>query len=110
MLVTGLVEWQGPDPQGTAVRTDQLRRQSRRRRQGVVLLPRRHAKSLVPEDALQVSAGGFPLFATRRRKPQARRRTKGIRAAGYGTIRRRSLFRRFRRICEGDTRRDAHAN
>ena len=39
-LRAGPVERQGPDPQGAAVRADQQRGQSRRGRQGVLLLPR----------------------------------------------------------------------
>ena len=39
----GPVERQGPDPQGTALRPHQQRRQPWRGRQGVLLLPRQHA-------------------------------------------------------------------
>ena len=42
-LGLALVERARPDPQGAAVRPDQRRRQSRRGRQGALLLPRRHA-------------------------------------------------------------------
>ena len=58
-----------PDPQGAAVRPDQRRGEPRRGREGAVLLPRRHADALLPEDALQVPAGRVPL------RPAARRRT-----------------------------------
>ena len=59
----GAVERQRSHPQGAAVRPHQLAGQSRRGRQGAVLLPRRHADALLPEDALQVSAA--PHFPTR---------------------------------------------
>ena len=44
----------GSDPQGAAVRPDQQRGQSRRGRQGVLLLPRQHADSLLHEVPVQV--------------------------------------------------------
>src|ERR1700741_608127 len=44
-----LVERQRPDPQGAAVRPDQQRGQSRRGRQGILLLPRQHAHPLIYE-------------------------------------------------------------
>ena len=45
--------------QGAAVRPDRPGGQSRRGRQGVLLLPRRHADALLSQDALQVPAGGI---------------------------------------------------
>ena len=63
VLGAGAVERARPDPQGAAVRTDQRRRQPRRGRQGALLLPRRDADALVPEDALQVSAGASIPYA-----------------------------------------------
>ncbi len=64
VLCFALALWNGQrsDPQGAAVRADQQRRQSRRRRQGVLLLPRQHADALLHEVPLQVSAGGLPLW------------------------------------------------
>ena len=61
------VERQGPDSQGAAVRADQQRGQSRRGREGVLLLPRLDADALVHEVPLQVSAGGLPLRRPGRR-------------------------------------------
>ena len=55
----GVVERQGPDPQGTPLRVDQQRGQSRRRCQGVLFLPRQHADALVHEVSVQVSPGGI---------------------------------------------------
>ena len=46
-----------PDPQGAALRPDRPRGQPRRGRQGVLLLPRRHADPLLHAGALQVPAG-----------------------------------------------------
>ena len=60
-LSLGALERQGSDPQGADVRPHQQRGQSRRGRQGVLLLSRQHADALVREDALQVPAGGVPL-------------------------------------------------
>ena len=68
----GAVERPRPDPQGAAVRPDQRRGQPRRGRQGALLLPRRHADALVPEDALQVSAARS--FPTRELVEENRRR------------------------------------
>ena len=66
-LCLSLALWNGKDPilKERLFGLTNSRRQSRRRRQGVVLLPRCHTEPLIPEDALQVSAGGFPLFAAR---------------------------------------------
>ena len=75
------VERPRPDPEGAAVRPDQQRRQSRRGRQGALLLPRRHADALLPEDALQVSAGGVSLRAAGRGEPPPRHGRAGVRAA-----------------------------
>ena len=70
----GPVERHGPDPQGAPLRPDQQRGQPRRGRQGAVLLPRRHADALLPEDALQVSAGAsFPTRGWSRRTAAAAR-------------------------------------
>ena len=88
------LERQRPDPQGAAVRPDQQRRQSRRGREGVLLLPRQHAHPLVHEVPLQVSAAAYPyadLVETNRRARRARAR---VRAARYRRVRRRPLFRR----------------
>ena len=50
------VERRRPDPEGADVRADQRRGQPRRGREGVLLLPRRHADELVPEVPLPLSA------------------------------------------------------
>ena len=66
LLRARAVERQGSDPQGAAVRPDQQRGQSRRGRQGVLLLPRQHADALVHEVPLQVSAARLSLRRSRR--------------------------------------------
>ena len=55
------VERPRSDSEGAAVRADRQRRQSRRGREGVLLLPRQHADALLHEVSLQVSAGGVSL-------------------------------------------------
>ncbi len=65
------VEWQGRDPEGAPLRPDQRAGQSRRRRQGTLLLSRCDADMLVCADAVQVSAGRVSLSATDRREPRA---------------------------------------
>ena len=70
LLRAGPVERQGPDPQGTPVRPDQQREQSRRGRQGILLLPRQHADPFVHEVPLQVSAGGLPVRRPGRDEPR----------------------------------------
>ena len=62
--VAGAVERRRPDPEGAPVRPDQQPGQPRRGRQGVLLLPRRDADVVLPEDALQVPAARVPLRAT----------------------------------------------
>ena len=98
------VERQGPDPQGAAVRPDQQRGQSRRGRQGVLLLPRQHTDPLIHEVSLQVSAERISLRRSGRDEPAARPQRSGIRAARYRRVQRGSLFRRVRRIREGRRR------
>ncbi len=55
--------WNGrdPDPQGAPLRPHRQRRQPRRGRQGVLLLPRQHPHPLLHEVPLQVSAGRLSL-------------------------------------------------
>ena len=100
-LALALVERQGPDPEGAAVRPDQRRGQSQRGRQGAVLLSRRHADPLVPEISLQVSAARISLQLAGRREPPARQGAARVRADRYRRVRRRPLFRRVRRIRQG---------
>ena len=68
-FASGPVERQGPDPQGTALRPHQQRRQPWRGRQGVLLLPRQHADPFVHEVSVQVAAGGLSLRGPRKGGP-----------------------------------------
>ena len=70
------VERARSDPEGAAVRPDRQRRQSRRGRQGVLLLPRQHADALLHAVSLQVSAGGVSVRAAGRREPAPRQATR----------------------------------
>ena len=105
LLRAGPVERQGSDPQGTPVRADQQREQSRRGRQGVLLLPRQHADALVHEVPLQVSAGGVPVRRPGRDQPPPRPARVRIRTARHGRVRRGPLLRRVRGVRQGVARR-----
>jgi len=94
-----------PDPQGAALRPHRSRGQSRRGREGVLLLPRRDAHRLLSEGTLQVSATRVPVCAAGRGGPAPREARRGARAGRHGHLRRRSLFRRHRRVREGLARR-----
>jgi hypothetical protein len=94
------LERQGPDSQGTAVRPDQQRKQPRRGRQGVLLLPRQHADAFVHEVPLQVSAGGVSVCEARRYEPRPQPQRVRVRTARHRRVRRRPLLRRVRRICQ----------
>src|ERR1700722_16948915 len=56
VFFAGAVEWGGPNSEGASVRVDELRGQSWGRCEGVLLLHRFDAYSLIHEDAVQVSA------------------------------------------------------
>ena len=95
------VERQGRDPQGAAVRPDQSPGQSRRRRQGTLLLSRRHADPFLHADALQVSAGRLPLRTAGRRESSPRQGCAGIQADRHRGLCRGRLFRCRDRIRQG---------
>ena len=75
VLCRRIVERQGPDPERTAVRPHQQRRQPRRGRQGILLLPRQHADPLVHEVSIQVSAARISVWRSRRRRTPRGRAT-----------------------------------
>ena len=110
-LCFALALWNGarPDPQGAVLRPDQLGGQPRRGRQGVLLLPRRHADPLLHADALQVPAARLPLRRSRRDERARSADGDGVRAARHRRLRRRPLLRRLRRVRQGRARRPAHA-
>ncbi len=101
LLRTGALEREGPDPQGAAVRADQQRGESRRGRQGVLLLPRLDGHSLVHEVPLQVPSGGVSVRRAHRAEPPPGPTRLRVRAARHGRVRPRSLLRRVRRIRQG---------
>ena len=104
LLRARALERQRSDPQGAAVRADQQRGQSRRGRQGVLLLSRLDADALVHEVPVQVPAGGVSLRRPRRDQPAARPPRARVRAARHRRLRRGPLLRRVRRVREGVAR------
>ena len=104
LLRAGAVERQGPDPEGAVVRPHQQRGQSRRGREGILLLPRLHAHALVHEISLQVPAAGVSLCRPDPEQPPQPRGIR-VRAARHRRLRRRPLFRRVRRVRQGIARR-----
>ena len=69
----GAVERRRPDPQGADVRPHQQRGQSRRGRQGVLVLPRQHPDALLHEVLYKYPQREFPyddLVATNGRRSQ----------------------------------------
>ena len=101
-LCFALALWNGhdADPQGAPVRPDQLRRESRGRRQGVLLLHRQHANPLVHEVSVQVPATRISVSGSRRDEPPLARGD-GVRAARYRRLRRRPVLRRLPGVREG---------
>ncbi len=71
-LCFALALWNGKDAilKERSVWIDQQRRQPRRRREGVLLLPRQHADPLVHEVSVQVSAGRLSLCRPGRDEPR----------------------------------------
>ena len=102
-LCLGLALWNGRDPilKERLFGLTNARGQSRRGRQGALLLPRRHADALLSADALQVSAGRVSLCAAGRGEPPPRHGRARVRAARHRRLRRRPLLRRRRRIRQG---------
>ncbi len=98
VLRAGAVERERCDPEGAVVRADQRRGQSRRGRQGVLLLSGLHADPLIHEVALQVSARGVPVRRPDSTELAALAARLRVRADRYRRLRRRPLLRRGRRI------------
>jgi hypothetical protein len=98
------------DPEGTAVRVDQRRRQSRRGRQGALLLYRRHPQLCVRAHALQAAASRIPLrMVDRGERAPPRFGSDGIRVDRHRHLRRGQIFRRRDRVRQGGRGRRAHA-
>ena len=73
----GALERPGRDSQGAALRSRRKRGQSRRGREGMLLLPRFHTDAFLHQGALQVSAGHLSLHRGAREEP-------GVRPDGTG--------------------------
>ena len=96
-----------PDPQGAHLRPDRQPGQPRRGRQGVLVVPRRHAEPRVEPLALPLPAGRVPLRATCRRERPARQARARVRAARHRRLRRRPLLDRRGRLRQGRPARPA---
>ncbi len=83
VLRAGDVERQGSDPEGAPVRPDQRRRQPRRGREGVLLLPRLHADALVHALPVQVPAGRLSVRGPGSHQPRAEPGRVRVRAARH---------------------------
>ena len=92
LFCPGSVERARSHPERTDFRFDRQRGQSRRGREGVLLLPRLNAHALLHEVPLQVSAGGISLRSACGRKPAARQEPAGVRAARHRSVQRRPLL------------------
>ena len=110
LLRPGALERTRSDPEGAALRSDRSARQSRRGRQGVLLLPRLDPDALVHEVPVQVSAGRIPVRAAGERERGARPRPAGVRAPRHRRIRRRPVLRRLRGVRQGLSRRHPRAH
>ena len=100
LLCPGAVEWPRSHSQGALVRTDQQRRQSRRRRKGILLLHRQHADALVHEVPVQVSAARISVSRPARDQSPPLARRDGVRTPRHRHLRRRPLLRCLRRVCQ----------
>ena len=101
LLRAGAVEREGPHPEGAPLRPHRQRRQSRRGREGILLLPRQHAHALLHEVSVQVPAGGVPLRAAGGGEPAARQERSRVRTDRHRRLRRRPLLRRGGRVRQG---------
>ena len=99
----GAVERAGPDPQGADLRVDRRRGQSRRGRQGVLVVPRRRPQPRLEPLALPLPAACVPLRASAGGERPARQAGPGIRAAGHRRLRRRPLLGGRGALREGRT-------
>ena len=92
----GAVERPRSDPERAALRSDRQRGQSRRGREGMLLLPGQHAHALLHEVPVQVPAGRVSVCAAGGREPPPRQAQPRIRADGHGRFRGQPLLRRRR--------------
>ena len=100
-LRPGLLERPRPDPQGAPLRPLRARGEPRRGRQGILLLPRRHAVAFLPPVPLQVSPGRIPLREAQGRERPTRADRARVRAARHRDLRRGPLLRHRGRVRQG---------
>ena len=98
LLRLRLLERTRPHPEGAPVRPDRPGRQSRRRRQGVLLLPGFHAHSLLHEGAVQVPAARISVRTTGRSERRPRPHHARIRTDRHRHLRPGPLLRHLHRI------------
>ena len=108
LLRAGPLERRRSHREGAPVRPHQQRGQSRRGRQGILLLSRQHADPLLHEVPVQVFAGGVPVRLDRRHQSWSRPPRDGIRAARHRRLQRQPVFRRVRGVRQGVARRHPH--
>ena len=106
--VVGAVERERPDPQGADVRAHRRPGQSRRGRQGVLVVPRRRSQPRPEPLALPLPAGGVPVRRPDRRERPPGQVRPGVRAARHRRVRRRPLLGRRGRVPQGRRRRPDH--
>jgi hypothetical protein len=94
-----------PYPEGASLRSQRQRGKSRRGREGVLLLPRLDADSLLHEVPLQVPSGGVSLRGPGERESSPRPPRARVRADRHRSLRGGPVFRRGCRVREGRARR-----
>ena len=110
LLRAGAVEREGPHPEGAHFRAYRQRGQSRRGREGILLLPRQHSHALLHEVSVQVPTGGVPLRATGGGEPPAGQERSRVRTDGHRRVRGRPLLRRCCGVRQGLAGRPAHSH
>ena len=100
------VERPGPDPQGADVRAGRPRRQPRRGRQGVLVVPRRRPQQRLVALAIPLPTGSLPVRGPGRDQPRAVQARTRIRADRHRHLRRRPLLDRRGPLRQGE--RDRH--
>ena len=110
-LCLGLALWNGRDPilKERIFGLTGCPGQSRRRRQGVLVVSRRGAQPRLEPLALPLPAARVPVPGPDRRERPARQTRSGVRAARHRRIRRRSILGRRSRLRQGGSNRRADA-
>ena len=104
VLCAGALERPRSHPEGAAVRACRAGGQSRRGREGVLLLPRLHAHALLHEGALQISAGGVSVCAAGRgEQPRRNRQQPEFELLDTGVFEQNRYFDVFAEYAKADT-------